>query len=171
MNTLIDRVQRWDDRFRDVSIWFGGFAPGLFLRLLLAYEFMEAGLGKYHGQNWFADIQSQFPFPFNVIPVDVSWFIATWAEILGAALLVLGLGTRYVAGMLMVLTFVAAYAVHFPADWSGLAELWKGYAISDDGFGNYKLPLLFFLMFMVLLGQGPGRLSLDHLIARRTGLA
>ena len=171
MNALIDRLQRWDDRFRDVSIWFGSFAPGLLLRLLLAYEFMEAGLSKYHGQNWFADIQSQFPFPFNVIPVDVSWFIATWAEILGAALLVLGLGTRYVACMLMVLTFVAAYAVHFPADWSSLAELWKGYAISDDGFGNFKLPLLFFLMFMVLLGQGPGRLSLDHLIARRTGLA
>ncbi|MCD6061175.1 MAG: hypothetical protein K0S16_1486, partial [Moraxellaceae bacterium] len=38
------------------------------------------------------------------------------------------------------------------------------------GFGNFKLPLLYFLMFLALLGHGPGRLSLDHLIARRNGL-
>lgn len=171
MNALIDRVQRWDESFRSVAAWLGSFAPGLLLRLILAFEFMESGLEKLNGQNWFADIQSQFPFPFNVIPVDISWLMATWAELLGAALLVLGLGTRYVAGMLMVLTFVAAYAVHFPAEWGTFAEFWRGYAITDDGYGNYKLALLFFLMFLVLLGQGPGRLSLDHWVARRNGLA
>lgn len=170
MSSFIHRLLRWDECFRDIVTWFGSFATGLFLRLILAWEFMEAGLHKLNGQNWFGDIQTQFPFPFNVIPIDLSWFIATWAEIIGAALLVLGLGTRYAAAMLMVLTFVAAWAVHFPPEWTTLAEFWKGYAVSDDGFGNYKLPLLFFLMFMVLLGQGPGRLSLDHWIARRQGL-
>lgn len=170
MSSLIHRLLRWDESFRDIVTWFGSFVPGLFLRLILAWEFMEAGLHKYNGQNWFGDIQMQFPFPFNVIPVDLSWFIATWAEILGAILLALGLGTRYAAVMLMVLTFVAAWAVHFPPEWASLAEFWRGYAVSDDGFGNYKLPLLFFLMFMVLLGQGPGRLSLDHWIARRQGI-
>ena len=170
MSSLIHRLLRWDECFRDIVTWFGSFATGLFLRLILAWEFMEAGLHKLNGQNWFGDIQTQFPFPFNVIPVDLSWFIATWAEIIGALLLVLGLGTRYAAAMLMVLTFVAAWAVHFPPEWTTLAEFWKGYAVSDVGFGNYKLPLLFFLMFMVLLGQGPGRLSLDHWIARRQGL-
>lgn len=170
MDAFFNRLLRWDECFRDMATWLGSFAPGLLLRLILAWEFMEAGLQKLNGQNWFADIQMQFPFPFNVIPVDLSWFIATWAEILGAVLLVLGLGTRYAAVMLMVLTFVAAWAVHFPPEWSTLAELWRGYAVSDDGFGNYKLPLLFFLMFVVLLGQGPGRLSVDHWIARRNGL-
>lgn len=171
MNALIDKVQRWDECFRDVATWMGSFVPGLLLRLILAYEFMESGLEKLHGQNWFADIQSQFPFPFSVIPVDISWCMATWVEILGAVLLALGLGTRYVAGMLLVLTFVAAYAVHFPGEWQTLAELWQGYAITDNGQGNFKLPLLFALMFLVLLGQGPGRLSLDHWVARRHGLA
>jgi len=170
MNALIDKVLRWDEWFREITIWLGSFAPGLLLRLVLAYEFMESGLEKLHGPNWFGDIQSQFPFPFSMIPVDVSWCMATWAEILGAVLLVLGLGTRYVAGMLMMLTFVAAYAVHFPAEWATLAEFWQGYAITDNGQGNFKLPLLFFLMFLVLLGQGPGRLSLDHWVARRNGL-
>lgn len=170
MDTLINRLLRWDECFRDITTWLGSFAPGLLLRLILAWEFMEAGLQKLNGQNWFADIQMQFPFPFNVIPVDISWFIATWAEILGAVLLMLGLGTRYAAAMLMVLTFVAAWAVHFPPEWTNLADLWKGYAVTDDGHGNFKLPLLFFLMFLALLGQGPGRLSLDHWIARRNGL-
>lgn len=170
MFCLRSAVLRWDERLRELFSATGSFLPGLFLRLILAFEFMQSGLEKYHGDNWFADIQMQFPFPFNVIPVDVSWFMATWFELIGGALLVLGLGTRYVAVSLIVLTFVAAYAVHFPMEWHGLIEFWKGYAVSDDGFGNFKLPLLFIIMFMALVGYGPGKLSLDHLIARRRGL-
>ncbi|MCH5373962.1 MAG: DoxX family membrane protein, partial [Planctomycetes bacterium] len=63
----------------------------LLVRLLLAWEFGTAGFKKLHGENWFAMIQDNFPFPFSVIPVDISWFIATWAEILGAFGLALGL--------------------------------------------------------------------------------
>ena len=171
MENVTGFVLRWDERLRGLLGWMGSFAPGLFLRLILAFEYIQSGLEKYHGDNWFGDIQTQFPFPFNVIPVDISWFIATWFELVGGALLVVGLGTRYVAVALMVLTFVAAYAVHFPAQWHGLGEFWMGYAVTDDGYGNYKLPLLFFLMFLALAGYGPGRLSLDHLVARRRGLA
>jgi len=169
MNGLTDAVLRGDERLRELFIWMGSFLPGLLLRLILAFEYLQSGLEKYHGANWFGDIQAQFPFPFNVIPVDVSWFIATWFELLGGALLVLGLGTRYVAVSLIVLTFVAAYAVHLPMQWHSLGELWMGYAVSDEGFGNFKLPLLFIIMFLALTGYGPGKLSLDHLIARRRG--
>jgi len=52
----------------------GEFLPQLGLRLLLAYEFWESGVQKYHGENWFADIQDRFPFPFDIVPVDLSWF-------------------------------------------------------------------------------------------------
>ncbi|HDL2136411.1 TPA: DoxX family membrane protein, partial [Mannheimia haemolytica] len=48
----------------------------LVLRLFLAYEFFEAGLSKLNGENWFASIQESFPFPFNVLPADLSWAIA-----------------------------------------------------------------------------------------------
>ncbi len=45
--------------FAEVSRWFdgntAGFAP-LSLRLLIAYEFLEAGLEKLSGENWFADL-------------------------------------------------------------------------------------------------------------------
>lgn len=170
MTELKNFVLRWDERLRDLFVWTGSFLPGLLLRLILAFEFMQSGLEKYRGDNWFTDIQMQFPFPFNVIPVDISWFMATWFELIGGVLLIVGLGTRYVALSLIVLTFVAAYAVHFPMEWHGLSQFWMGYAVSDDGYGNYKLPLLFIIMFLALLGYGPGRLSLDHLIARRHGL-
>jgi putative oxidoreductase len=170
MNDFLHSLLRWDEKLREVFIWIGSFLPGLLLRLILAFEYLQSGLEKYRGDNWFADIQSQFPFPFNVMPVGISWWLATWFEIVGAVLLVLGLGTRYVAACLLVLTFVAAYAVHFPAEWHSLGDFWLGYAVTDDGHGNYKLPLLFFIMFMALLGHGPGRLSLDHWLARRNGL-
>lgn len=171
MKALLYAMQRWDERLRDLLNWLGGFLPGLCLRLILAYEYLDSGWAKLHGENWFGDIQARFPFPFDVLPVDFSWALATAVELVGGVLLVLGLGTRYVALVLMVLTYVAAYAVHFPAEWHSLGELWRGYAVSDQGFGNFKLPLLFFLMFLVLAAQGPGRLSVDHLIARRQGLA
>jgi putative oxidoreductase len=45
------------------------------------------------------------------------------------------------------------------------SDLLKGYAISDKGFGNYKLPLLFSVMLLPLVFNGAGRLSVDHLLA------
>lgn len=146
-----------------------GLAPWLAplgLRLILAYEFGEAGLEKLRGENWFDGVQSNFPFPFNPVDPELSWWLATWAELGAAALLVLGLCTRFAAYSLLVLTFVATAAVHWPAEWSSLVQLWQGYAIRNSGAGNFKLPLLFALMLLPLVLGGAGRLSLDALIAR-----
>jgi len=137
------------------------------IRLLMAYEFGRAGMMKLNGNNWFANVQDNFPFPFNVIPVEISWFMATWMEILGAAGLVLGLFTRFWALGLIVVTIVAISGVHWPDEWSSLAELWKGYAVSDKGFGNFRIPLLFLVMLLPLVFQGAGKLSLDNIFARK----
>ncbi|MBW8810270.1 HvfX family Cu-binding RiPP maturation protein [Lysobacter capsici] len=147
-----------------------GVAPWLAplgLRVLLAWEFFEAGREKLQGDNWFADLGDKFPLPFSLLGADLNWTLATWTELAGAAALLLGLGTRYVATALWVLTVVAIYAVHWPSDWSSLAELWQGYAISDDGHGNYKLPLIYLAMLLPLMLGGAGRLSLDRLLASR----
>jgi putative oxidoreductase len=133
-----------------VGAWLGPLG----LRLLLAYEFWESGLEKLHGENWFADIQDRFPFPFNLVPVELSWQISTWTEIIGPLVLVLGLGTRFASASLIILTIVAWASVH-----AG-----NGYNVCDNGF---KLPLIYLVMFLPLLFSGPGKLSLDHLIARR----
>lgn len=126
----------------------------LALRLLLAWEFWEAGLGKLQGENWFAHIQEDFPFPFNMLPVDLSWALATWTELVAAVLLVLGLATRFSSFSLIILTVVAWASVH-----AG-----NGYNVCDNG---WKLPLIYLVMFLPLLFGGPGRLSLDHLLATR----
>ena len=44
---------------------------------------------------------------------------------------------RFAAASLLVLTVVATYAVHWPMEWNSLADLAMGYAISDQGFGNF----------------------------------
>lgn len=145
----------------------GEWASFLGLRLLLGWEFFESGLEKHRGENWFLDIQDKFPAPFNLLPTNVSWSMATWFELVGGVAIVVGLGTRFFAVSLFILTVVATAAVHWPAEWHTLAELIKGYAITDDGFGNFKLPLLFMAMLIPLILYGPGKLSLDAWIARR----
>ena len=139
------------------------------LRLFLAWEFFDAGLEKWHGENWFAQIQSNFPLPFNVLPVNLNWQLSMWAELIAPVLILLGFGTRLASIVLIVLTIVATAAVHWPAEWSSLSELWRGYAITDKGFGNFKLPLLFAAMLLPLVFHGAGRFSLDALLAAGTG--
>ena len=131
----------------------GGFLSMLIIRLFIAWEFWEAGQQKLGGRNWFDGIVDNFPFPFNVIPTDISWFLATWAEILGAIAIAIGLATRFWALTLIILDVVAWYSVH-----AG-----NGYNVCDNGF---KLPLIFLLMLLVLLFSGAGKLSVDHIIAR-----
>ena len=163
MDVLIKLKNQVTDTLDSTGDWFA-LLP---IRLLMAYEFGRAGMMKLNGTNWFANVQDNFPFPFNVIPVEISWFIATWAALLGAAGLVLGLFTRFWALSLIILTVVAIAGVHWPDDWSSLAELWKGYSVSNKGFGNFRIPLLFLVMLMPLLFSGAGKLSLDHLLAKK----
>ncbi|MHB1186440.1 HvfX family Cu-binding RiPP maturation protein [Thiobacillus sp.] len=132
----------------------GGWIGMLGIRLLLAYEFGESGLEKLRGDNWFTDIQGDFPFPFSIVPVDISWFLATWTELIGAAALVIGLGTRFWAVSLLILDIVAWVSVH-----GG-----NGYNVCDNG---YKLPLMYLVMLLPLVLSGPGRLSIDHWIRSR----
>jgi putative oxidoreductase len=130
----------------------------------MAWEYGRAGMMKYNGNNWFANVQDNFPFPFNIIPVEISWFLATWTEILGGVFLLLGLFTRFWAFSLIILTIVATAGVHWPDQWDSLAELWKGYTITDKGFGNYRVPLLFMAMLFPLVFAGGGKLSLDQVL-------
>ncbi|MDM3886424.1 DoxX family protein [Pseudomonas sp. BCRC 81390] len=146
---------------------FGAWGADLPLRLFLAWEFFESGWEKFNGSNWFADLQANFPFPFNRLPAELNWQLSMWAELILPLLLLLGLGTRLASAGLIVVTVVAIAAVHWPAHWSSLAELAQGYAITDQGFGNFKLPLIYLVALLPLLLKGAGRLSLDHWLRGR----
>ncbi len=147
-----------------ISAWL----PQLALRLMLAWEFGEAGFEKLHGTNWFADLT--FPFPFNLLPADMSWNISMFFEIAGAFALVLGLAIRFFSISLIILTVVAIASVHWPEHYTTFGNLLKGYRIVDeanDGFGNYKLPLMYIVMFFPLLFGGAGKVSVDYWLANK----
>ena len=62
----------------------------------------------------------------------------------------------------MIVTIVAITSSHLPPEFGGLADIWKGYEISDKGHGNFRLPLLFLAMLFALFFSGAGKVSLDH---------
>jgi putative oxidoreductase len=163
MNTPLHLARKGLDALDHLGLWIGLLS----LRLLLAWEFGEAGFEKLHGSNWFADIQDQFPWPFKLIPAHINWALATGFEVVGAIALLIGLGTRFFSASLIVLTTVAMLGVHWPESWSTLGQLLKGYALSNDGFGNFKLPVIFIAMLVPLVLMGPGRLSLDAWVRGR----
>ena len=148
--------------------FFSDSIPQLFLRIILAWEYGESGFEKLHGTNWFADLT--FPFPFSLLPPDLSWAISTFFEIAGAFALLFGFATRFFSISLIVLTLVAIASVHWPVHWTHFSELLSGYRIIDennDGFGNYKLPLIYIVMFLPLLFGGAGKLSIDYLLKKK----
>lgn len=126
----------------------------LVLRLFLAYEFFEAGLMKWQGNNWFAQIQEQFFWPFSAFSADVNWYLSMGAELLIPILFVLGLFVRFGSLVLLIVTIVAWAAVH-----AG-----NGYNVCDNG---YKMALMYIVMLLPLLLQGGGSWSVDHVLKKR----
>ena len=163
----MDKLNQLKNQVIDILNPMSDYLALLPIRLLMAYEFWTAGMTKFNGTNWFERFQDNFIFPFNYVPVEISWFMATWAELIGALCLFFGLFTRFWALSLVIVSIVAISGVHWPDDWSSLSELWKGYAITDKGFGNYRVPLLFIAMLFPLIFSGAGKISLDNILAKK----
>ncbi len=171
----MQKIHSYWQRVVDVLEPAGDWVALLPIRLLMAYEFGGAGLKKLKASdtlwgdvpNWFANSLENFPFPISLFSPSFNWFMVTWVEILGGFALVLGLFTRFWAFSLVIVTWVAILGVHWPEDYSSLAELWKGYAVTNNGFGNFRIPLLFLAMLIPLVFAGAGKLSLDHVLAKR----
>lgn len=134
----------------------GEWLPQLGLRAIIAYEFWEAGVEKFNGENWFTDFRGEFPFPFSVLPADLSWFLATWTELVGSIAILVGFATRFSAASLIILDLVAWYSVH-----GG-----NGYNVCSNGF---KLPLLYLILLLPLLMSGAGKASIDNFISKSYG--
>jgi putative oxidoreductase len=152
----------------------GDYLWPLALRAIIFWEFWEAGVKKLRGENWFAEIpwadwQKGFPWPLDLLPMQLNWLAATWGELIFSTLILLGLFTRFAALSLIVLTAVATAAVHWPANWGSLGDLWSGYVITAKDAGNFKLPLLFVVLLLPLVFHGGGKLSLDHVLLKLTG--
>lgn len=83
---------------------------------------------------------------------SVSAAVVTGAEVIGGALLIVGLFTPIAAAANAVSMLVALFLVHAPA----------GLFVSE---GGYELVLAIFAGLVVLAASGAGRFSVDRLIA------
>jgi putative oxidoreductase len=135
----------------------------LMLRIWLAQEFITAGLTKLSGgltpPEWFRELS--FPFPNNILSNQVNWVVAGSAELLFGCLLIAGLFGRLSALILLYITYVAVYTVHFDLGLLGWNQI-----ETDTGLG-FKVPLMIAVMLLVVLGQGVGRWSLDHWVENK----
>lgn len=89
----------------------------------------------------------KFADPFGLGP-EVSLGLAVFAEVICAFFVMLGLGTRMASIPLIITMATAAF-----------------YAHADDPFATKEKPLVFLLVFLMLLVFGSGRYSVDGLIS------
>ena len=105
----------------DKTKFFEFIAP-LCLRLYLAPVFWYAGTNKLSGFDgvveWFGNPDWGLGLPFP-------WFmavLATTTEMMGAVLLIVGLGTRWISVPLMVTMLVAIFSVHLSNGWQAVLD-------------------------------------------------
>jgi uncharacterized membrane protein YphA (DoxX/SURF4 family) len=117
MITLARRLQGVLDTSRALD-----FLAPLALRLYLAPVFWMAGTKKLADFDstvqWFGNPDWGLGLPFPALLA----FLAAGAETLGAILLVLGLGVRWISVPLMITMVVAAATVHWQNGWLAIAE-------------------------------------------------
>ncbi|MBT8397753.1 MAG: DoxX family protein [Gemmatimonadetes bacterium] len=104
--------------------------------------------GVWGPQQWFIDDVANMGFP---LPVLFAW-LAVMSEFFGGLLLILGCATRYSALSNLFVTGVAAFVYHQ----------------ADIG-GSGLTAMVFFTMCATIMIAGPGRYSIDGLIARSRG--
>lgn len=123
--------------------------PPLLVRLFVGYFFFETGLGKIQNLGAFVERFQGWGIPFPAVSAAVS----AYTELVGGALVVLGLFTRVVSIPLFINMVVATLTVRL-----------KKVAGLDD-FVELDEPL-YALSFLWLFFSGPGLVSLDALAAR-----
>jgi putative oxidoreductase len=129
----------------------------LVLRFALAVPFWRSGVNKWDGFLQLNEVavllfSSEFKLhlpggPYDFPAPALMAFVAGSAEVMLPVLLVLGLATRFAALGLLAMTVVVQLTV--PAGWS-LHVTWAAMALA-------------------LIAWGPGRVSLDHWLGRRSG--
>lgn len=126
----------------------GSAGVDLLFRLWVANVFFKAGLTKIG--NWDSTLflfQNEYAVP--LLPPDVAAYLGTANELTLPVFLALGLLTRPAALMLFVFNIIAV--ISYP----------------DLGEVGYQDHVYWGLLLLVPLFHGPGRLSLDHLLAKR----
>lgn len=103
-----------------IAKYFAGIAP-LLIRLYLAPVMIAAGLHKLNNQadmvEWFGNKE----WGLGLDNAELMVQLATWSELAGGVLILIGFATRWAAVPLMVTMVVAALTVHLDNGWFAIA--------------------------------------------------
>ncbi len=127
----------------------------LAIRLHVANVFFKSGLTKI--ENWDKTVflfQEEYHVP--LLSPEAAAFLGTFGELVFPVLLALGIGTRFAAVSLWVVNVLA------------VASYWHVLGSNEAALNTH---FYWGLLLLVLLVDGPGRLSLDHWLLRRAGSA
>lgn len=109
-------------RLMDATVHHSWLAS-LALRAYLAPVFWVAGTNKLAGFDnvvaWFGNPEWGLGLPFPTLMAS----LAIGAEVVGAVLLTLGLGVRWISIPLMITMLVAAFKVHWVHGWQAVHDL------------------------------------------------
>ncbi len=117
MITVFNKLQAILNGTRSID-----FLAPLAIRLYLAPIFWMAGTQKLTAfdstVDWFGNTEYGLGLPLPYLMAG----LATWAEIIGAILLLIGLAVRWASLPLMATMLVAALTVHLKNGWLAIAE-------------------------------------------------
>lgn len=126
--------------------WIGPLA----VRVALGIVFVTAGWGKLHG----LDDVTQYFASLGIPAPHAQAVLVSLIEFVGGLLLVLGLGTRIAALLLVGVMAVAIWTAKLP-EVHGIADL----------AGTVEVAYLVMLVWLLL--RGGGAASIDHVLGRR----
>jgi putative oxidoreductase len=131
----------------------------LILRLTAGLIFLPHGWSKIAGQGGAAAFAADMAASYHV-PLFLG-YVAAWAEVAGAILLILGLLTRLDALLLAGTMFVATFIVQLP---DALFEVQPGAIKLFVAVRGIETPLAMLAICLAMALIGPGRISLDALL-------
>lgn len=155
---VIQRGIEKAEKFLKKASVFSFIAP-LATRIVLGVAFIQTGLGKWNNFERTVHFFDGLGIPF---PALNAGFIAT-LEVVGGALLLVGLLTRFWAFMLSSTMVVALLT----ADGSALIASWTG---ASDKMPTDITSFTFLLFLLWLIFYGAGAASVDYLLIKKFSL-
>ena len=123
--------------------------------ILITHGIGRFNVGPFASENGVAGfagfIGGQLGIP---APLFFAW-VVTLVEVVGGVLILLGLFTRYVAGLAAIDMFVAMVLFHLPRGFSAYAN------------AGYEYTMMLTLVGIALILSGPGALSLERALFGR----
>ena len=127
----------------------------LWMRLTWGHQFILAGLNKLSN----IDLTIQFFTSLGIISPEFHAFLVAYLEVIGGILLILGLGSRFIAIPLTMIMITALSTAH--------AHMLNNFQfLTNPSSLVAEAPYPFLITSLMILVFGPGRISIDAWINR-----